>query len=603
MTQFKPSSLLMELLKCNWILAATALILAILSSLLEGISASLAMPLFEILENTSTSTNLELPNFLQQLNSIFFQFPENRRLLAVIFVFFIITILKNLILYQSIIRINKLKLQSGLLIRSRLIERFLNIELSFYSYAKQGELISYINEHVQRSESLFAYILQIVRNLITIFILLILLISISPILTVSIVTCLLLVTAFIHPIVKNVKTNGVKVAKSIDEFSSYVTEILCGIRVVKAFNAESRELKKSQSILRRRYKVELLAHLYSSAVSPLTETLGITILLFFIAAASTLLSNSINLPILLTYTLALLRILPRLSHLNSMRSELSLFSGSLAVIEKFLYITRDLYQVSGSQLYQNFKHELVLKNVTFTFPEKSKPTLKGINLHIYKGTLTALVGASGSGKSTLVDIIMRFRDPNEGSIRVDGIDLKEFQIESWQKSIAVVSQNTFLFHASIRENIIYSSPNATELEIIEVAKKAYAYEFIQELPQGFDTVVGNRGTKLSGGQCQRIAIARALLRNPDILILDEATSSLDINSERIVQQAIEQISIDRTVIAIAHRLSTIKKADNIIVLKEGIVVEQGTHSELLEHRGEYWSLYQSQFHPSNSVTS
>jgi ABC-type multidrug transport system fused ATPase/permease subunit len=189
---------------------------------------------------------------------------------------------------------------------------------------------------------------------------------------------------------------------------------------------------------------------------------------------------------------------------------------------------------------------------------------------------------------------MRFHDPDTGSIKVDGIDLREFKLSSWRQAIAMVSQDTFLFNASVRENIAYGCPEATELEILEAAKKAYAYEFVKDLPQGFDTIVGNRGTRLSGGQRQRIAIARAILRNPDILVLDEATSALDSNSERIVQKALNEVSRDRTVMVIAHRLSTIEKANNIVVLCNGRVVEQGTHQELLALQGEYWSLYKSQ---------
>jgi ATP-binding cassette, subfamily B, bacterial MsbA len=197
--------------------------------------------------------------------------------------------------------------------------------------------------------------------------------------------------------------------------------------------------------------------------------------------------------------------------------------------------------------------------------------------------MTAIIGPSGSGKSTLADLIMRFFDPGSGTIKVDGVDLREFKISAWRNAVAMVNQDTFLFHASVRDNITYGSPIATQQQIIEAAKKAYAYDFIQQLPEGFDTIVGNRGTKLSGGQRQRIAIARAFLRDPNILILDEATSALDTDSEEIVQQAIEGVSQNRTVIVIAHRLSTIEKADNILMLHDSRMVKQDIyHKGVLE---------------------
>ncbi len=290
-----------------------------------------------------------------------------------------------------------------------------------------------------------------------------------------------------------------------------------------------------------------------------------------------------------------------------MRSQLSLLSGSLEAIQNFLSSTAGLHLSDGKRVYEGICSSLVFENVTFTFPSNSEPALKEVSFEMKKGTTTAIVGPSGSGKSTLADLVMRFHDPNMGNIKIDGIDLREFQASSWRQSIAMVSQDTFLFNTSVRENVAYGSHKATDTQIIEAAKQAYAYEFIQDLPHGFDTILGDRGTRLSGGQRQRIAIARAILREPDILILDEATSALDTNSERIVQKALEEVSRDRTVIVIAHRLSTVEKADNIVVLCNGSIVEQGTHQELHKLQGVYWKLYSfqessnNQFFPSNTL--
>jgi subfamily B ATP-binding cassette protein MsbA len=221
-----------------------------------------------------------------------------------------------------------------------------------------------------------------------------------------------------------------------------------------------------------------------------------------------------------------------------------------------------------------------------------------VDLWVPKGTTLALVGASGAGKSTLVDLLPRFYDPLEGCITIDGKDLREYDIRSLRQAMGIVSQDTFLFNTSVRNNIAYGREDVSLDEVVEAAKRANAYEFIVQLPQGFDTEIGDRGVLLSGGQRQRMAIARALLRNPDILILDEATSALDTVSERLVQQAIDELCRDRTTIVIAHRLSTVQKANQIAVMDKGQVVEIGTHEELLKQGGYYSRLYSMQFEQS-----
>jgi subfamily B ATP-binding cassette protein MsbA len=220
--------------------------------------------------------------------------------------------------------------------------------------------------------------------------------------------------------------------------------------------------------------------------------------------------------------------------------------------------------------------------------------LHKISLTIERGKMTALVGSSGAGKSTLADLIPRFDDPTRGKILLDGVDLREFEINSLRRKLAVVSQDTFIFHTSVRNNIAYALDGVDEAAIREAASLANALEFIEELPDGFETQLGDRGVRLSGGQRQRIAIARALLRNPEILILDEATSALDSVSERLIQESLEKLSVGRTVIAIAHRLSTIVRADKVVVLEQGHIVEQGTYEELLQQRGKLWQYHQMQ---------
>jgi len=299
--------------------------------------------------------------------------------------------------------------------------------------------------------------------------------------------------------------------------------------------------------------------------------------------------------ILLTYLLVLIRLMPLISQLNSGRSQFASTSASVEVVNDFLRYDGKPFMLNGSAQYTHLKSGIHFNKISFSYPNNEKFFLKEVDLFLPRGTTLALVGASGSGKSTLADLLPRFYDPTEGQISIDGRDLREFEVKSLRKAMGIVSQDTFLFNASVRENIAYAKPEATEEEIVEAAKGANAYEFIEQLPKGWDTQIGDRGKILSGGQRQRISIARALLQNPEILILDEATSSLDTVSEKYVQAAIEKLSCDRTTLVIAHRLSTVQKANKIAVIKDGQVVEMGSHKELLAKGGEYTKLYSVQF--------
>jgi subfamily B ATP-binding cassette protein MsbA len=240
----------------------------------------------------------------------------------------------------------------------------------------------------------------------------------------------------------------------------------------------------------------------------------------------------------------------------------------------------------------DFKKSIVFDNVSFNYTDQ--PVLRNINLEVKKGSMLAIVGPSGTGKTTLVDLIPRFYDPQKGRILIDGTDIKEVTLKSLRQKIAIVTQETILFNDTIRGNIVYGKPDASQGEMEQAAIQAYAHEFICQLPKGYDTVIGDRGMKLSGGERQRIAIARALLKNPPILILDEATSQLDSEAERIVQEALDRLIQGRTVFVIAHRLSTVRNAQRIVVLDKGSLIEQGTHSELIATEGLYRRLYSTQ---------
>ena len=272
--------------------------------------------------------------------------------------------------------------------------------------------------------------------------------------------------------------------------------------------------------------------------------------------------------------------------------------NSLAAAERVFNILDskpDINDKPDAKEIKSFSEEIRFDNVSFDYGEESAPVLKNVSFSISKGSVVALVGASGSGKSTIADLIPRFYDTTSGSVKIDGDDIKEFKLSSLRKMMGIVSQDVTLFNDTVRNNISYGQPELKESNIISAAKSANAMEFIKSFPEGLDTIIGERGVTLSGGQKQRLSIARAIIKNPAVLILDEATSSLDTESEKLVQQAIEQLMKDRTVLVIAHRLSTVVNADKIVVLEKGKIIERGSHSELLNIKGKYSELYAVQF--------
>jgi ABC-type multidrug transport system fused ATPase/permease subunit len=300
----------------------------------------------------------------------------------------------------------------------------------------------------------------------------------------------------------------------------------------------------------------------------------------------------IYLPVITVYVVALMKLMPSISNIGNHWMGLRGLAPRLQLTYETLTDKKYLIE-DGSKNFSGLKKEIKLEDVSFSYSPQ-KDVLSNIKLSLPKGETIAIVGESGAGKSTLADLIIRLYKPKEGKINIDGIDYTELLLSDWLKHIGMVSQDTFIFHASVRENIKMGKPDATEEEVIRAAEIANAHQFIKDLPNGYDSILGDRGLKLSGGQRQRIAIARAVIREPEILILDEATSALDNISEKVVQEALKKAGKSRTNIIIAHRLSTIEHADKIVVLSQGEVVEEGSHKELLARKEHYYNQYQRQ---------
>ncbi|MFH1355176.1 MAG: ABC transporter ATP-binding protein, partial [Candidatus Omnitrophota bacterium] len=377
------------------------------------------------------------------------------------------------------------------------------------------------------------------------------------------------------------------------DINSSLYETIIGTRIVKAFNMEPYEIKKFDRANHDYYRISMKSIKRLLILSPATEFLGsIAGIFVFFWGGKEVIAGKLSFGVFglfLGSLLSLIRPFKKLSQVNSLNQQAVAASER---IYEVLETDPSVKEAPGAIVLKDFKNRVIFEDVWFNYADQE--ILKSINLEVKKGQMLAIVGPSGTGKSTLVDLIPRFYDPKRGRILFDDTDIRSISLRSLREHIGIVTQETILFNDSIRANIAYGSVNASDQKIKEAAVQAHAHEFIKGLSDGYNTVIGDRGMKLSGGERQRIAIARALLKNPSVLILDEATSQLDTQAERVVQAALDELIRGRTVFVIAHRLSTVKGASRIVVLDKGEITEDGTHSELIQRGGLYKKLYEMQ---------
>jgi subfamily B ATP-binding cassette protein MsbA len=565
-------------------------------ALFNGISTTLIVPvLLSFLEET-----IELrgaPPLIKTLMHPFEGMPENQRLTLMTGAIVLAIFLKNVASYINTLVATSLTRSLTSDLREAGVRLLLDVDLEYYSQTKVGDLINRLGGEIGRTASAVSTAIAMFTTSMTVLVFVGLLLSLSWKLTVTATVLLALVAWANQYIINRSKHFGSQLSEMSKDYSVRVLETLTGIRLVKSTGNEEREYQRIKDLIQRREEADFQAQVNYAAIGPINEVVNLIVIILIVFIGRTIFANEIESisTILLTYLLILIRLIPLISQLNSGRSQFANTSASVEVVNAFLRRDKKFFMLNGSVEYTPLQSGIHFNKISFSYPKNKKFFLKEVDLFLPRGTTLALVGASGSGKSTLADLLPRFYDPTEGHISIDGRDLRDFDLKSLRKAMGIVSQDTFLFNASVRENIAYAKPDATEKEIVEAAKGANAYEFIKVLPEGWDTQIGDRGKILSGGQRQRISIARALLQNPEILILDEATSSLDTVSEKYVQAAIEKLSCDRTTLVIAHRLSTVQKANKIAVIKDGQVVEMGSHKELLAKGGEYTKLYSLQF--------
>ena len=511
-------------------------------------------------------------------------------------------LLKNIFFYINNISLSYVQTRMIVDIRNKLFNHLTSLPLSFFHKNKTGEITSIAINDVTNMRTAFTQSIQnLINQPLSIIIMLIMLFMINAKLTlimlISAPISFTLILILVNSIKRKAKRSSIKIAG----LTSLLQEMLTGIKIVKSFISEkienSRFNKQNDLFFNLVMKQEKLRFL----TTPINEMIGVILgaTLLWMGGSAVLSSSASIQPLeaekfvrFIIFLFAMLQPVRKLTNVASIMQQGIASSDRVFSILDVELDNKDKDSVSNIS---NFNSSIKFDNVSFTYESAKNPALKNINFEINKGEYVALIGKSGAGKSTTIDLIMRFFNPQEGSIQFDNINLKDISKQSIRKQIGIVPQDIILFNDTVKSNISYGIENPSIDDIKKAAEAANAIDFINELPEGFDTIVGERGSKLSGGQKQRLSIARAIFRNPKILIMDEATSSLDSEAEKKVTDAIDKLVKDRTVIVIAHRLSTIINADKILVFENGKMIDSGTHKELIESSKTYKNLYQLQF--------
>ena len=587
-----------------------SVVMNILSAVFNVFSFSLLIPILQILFNISDATYEFIPwhrgmDFGDLTNNVYWYIDTlvaasgpARVLLGLCVTFCAIVLIKTACYFSAAAVM--VPIRTGIVkdLRMQIYNKILSLPLGFFSQERKGDIIARISGDVQEVENSITSTLEmLIKNPVLIIIYMSVLLIMSWELTLFTILFAPVMIWTMGAIGRKLRAQSAEAQQYWSDTMSQVEETLGGLRIIKAFLAENKMSARFEGITDAMRRKNNRVAVRQASAHPVSEFLGSTMIAIVLWFGGTLILSSksiIDAPSFMSYMAILYCIIQPIKDLSRAAYGIPKGLASMERINVILNAENPITQTPFSKHISTFNEAISFEDVSFCYEQGGKQVLKNIDLKISKGRNIAIVGASGAGKSTLVDLIPRFYDPTSGRITIDEINIKDVCIRDLRGLMGNVNQDPILFNDTIFNNIAFGVENATTEQVIAAAKIANAHDFIMEKENGYDTNIGDRGQLLSGGQRQRISIARAILQNPPILILDEATASLDTESERMVQEALDYLMSSRTTISIAHRLSTVKKADEIIVMNEGRIVERGTHDELLLKNGYYKKLYEMQ---------
>ena len=579
-------------------LLAVSLVLLAIVGAVEGLILMFLEPIF----NSVLSTAPTAPGVAQKFGFLYdwFNLRGPGLLIRVAVILFMLTLIKCVCLYfadYAVIYTGQKIIQR---VRDRLFEHIIGQSMRFFARHSTGKLISRVVNDVDKiQETVSRSLADFARQLLTLVALIGLVIYIDPVLSVATVLAGPVVGGLTTFLGKKVKRYGGQTQEHVAEMSNTLQEAISGSRVVQAFGMERYELDRFRLATDGVLKANLKAGRIISANPPVMEMIGVMIFIpFMVYAHFRIQSGHLTLATFATFLISLVRMYDPVRRISRMHLGFQQTFASVDRIFEVLDVDEKVAVKPGAPDLPLIRETIRLEGVGFHYEKKGGHplhVLQGVDLTVRRGEILAIVGSSGAGKTTLVNLLPRFLDPTEGSVRVDGMDVRDVTLISLRRQIAIVTQETFLFNDTVRNNICYGAGEVTPAQVEAAARAALAHDFILKFPKGYDTVIGERGTRISGGERQRLAIARAILKDAPLLILDEATSSLDSESEMLVQQALSNLMQNRTTFVIAHRLSTVRNASRIIVLQKGRIVESGTHDELLARGEVYKKLHDLQF--------